>query len=178
MIDDEEDHDPWNEPSHRHPRARKLMTDEVLWDCVNELAPFGSDEGADAYEEFRSWRAENPGVNLTACLDWILMGKLEQYTGRLAEDDVLARHVDHGDPEAMLGLDYPDIFTLDATIIATVLGQLICEGGIDPEAKPFARIAIRRQSHPAVLSQGYRDPETMKERVAILESVAKVIEAG
>ena len=37
-----DDHDPWNEPSHRHPR-NELMHDEILWDCVNELAPFGSD---------------------------------------------------------------------------------------------------------------------------------------
>ena len=43
-----DDHDPWNEPSHRHPRANELMQDPMFWDCVNELAPFGSDEGADA----------------------------------------------------------------------------------------------------------------------------------
>ena len=63
MNDDE--HDPWNEASHRHPRAQQLMAPE-LWDCVDEDAPFGSDEGADAYASYREWRAENPEAPLMA----------------------------------------------------------------------------------------------------------------
>src|SRR5258708_5195339 len=64
----DDDHDPWNEPGHRHPRAQQLM-DQAPWDCVDELAPFGSDEGADAYVEYRSWRSENPGQDLMRCID-------------------------------------------------------------------------------------------------------------
>ena len=94
----DDDHDPWNDPAHRHPRAVKVM-DESLWDCVNEHAPFGSDERADAYAEWRDWRASHPTENLTACLTWI---------GTESE--------------------YADVFTYDATIIATVLGQLVDEG--------------------------------------------------
>jgi uncharacterized protein YfeS len=90
--------------------------DDSLWDCVNELAPFGSDEGADAYAEYRSWRAAHPGEDLAACLAWI-----------------------GGEG------DYPDAFTYDATIIATVLGQLVDEGRIDASVKPAARAAIARQ---------------------------------
>src|SRR5688572_25963250 len=111
----DDDHDPWNEPTHRHPRAQSLMPEE-LWDCVNELAPFGSDEGSDAYASFREWRARNPGESLVRCIEWI------------------------GDED-----DYPDEFTFDATIIATVLGQLVDEGRIDASAKPAARAAISRQ---------------------------------
>ncbi len=111
-----DDHDPWNEVAHRHPQAQEVM-DDALWDCVDEDAPFGSDEGADGYAEYRSWRNENPGASLTACLEWI------------------------GD-EA----DYPDEFTYDATIIATVLGQLVSEGRIDAAAKPAAYASIARQS--------------------------------
>jgi uncharacterized protein YfeS len=135
MIDD---HDPWNDPSHRHPRAQELM-DEALWDCVNELAPFGSDEGADAYAEYRSWRASHPGEDLAACLAWI------------------------GDES-----DYPDAFTYDATVIATVLGQLVDEGRIDPGVKPSARTAIARQVDEA-------DDE---ERRDLLGKALSAIEAG
>ena len=86
---DHDEHDPWNEPSHRHPRASELMSDDRLWDCINELAPFGSDEGAVAYCEYRRWRAGNPASNLTLCVDWILAGKLTAYDDSLADVDTL-----------------------------------------------------------------------------------------
>jgi uncharacterized protein YfeS len=133
----EDEHDPWNEVAHRHPRARELMADS-LWDCTDEDAPFGSDEGADAYSEFRDWRAENPGAPLQACLDWI------------------------GDQSA-----YPDAFTYDATIIATVLGQLVSEGRIDEDAKPAAYNAIARQISAAD-----------EHRLELLKAVEAAIQAG
>jgi uncharacterized protein YfeS len=133
-----DDHDPWNEPGHRHPRAQELM-DEALWDCTNELAPFGSDEGADAYSEYRSWRAEHPRADLATCIAWI------------------------GDED-----NYPDTFTFDATILATVLGQLVDEGRIDASVKPAARAAIARQLEEA-------DDD---DRRALLEASLRAIEAG
>ena len=166
------EHDPWNEPSHRHPRASELMADETLWDCVNELAPFGSDEGADAYCEFRGWRADNPTSDLTACVDWILGGKLNNYDESLADVDAL----ESSDLSAQ-SFGYSDAFTLDATIIATVLGQLVDEGRIDSAAKPFAYIAISRQSHPIILAE-YKEETVANERRSILEAVRQVIEAA
>jgi uncharacterized protein YfeS len=132
------DHDPWNEHGHRHPRAHELM-DEALWDCVNEHAPFGSDEGAEAYEEYRSWRAAHPGTDLRGCIDRI------------------------GDEGS-----YPDQFTFDATIIATVLGQLVNEGRIDASVKPSARRAIARQTEAA------EDDE----RRELLAKALRAIDAG
>jgi uncharacterized protein YfeS len=167
-----DDHDPWNEPSHRHPRARELMTDEVLWDCANELAPFGSDEGADAYAEYRRWRGENPGANLIDCLTWILGPNKAAYNATLTQDSAV-----RDSHKSANEFGYSDAFTLNATIITTVLGQLVDEGRIDPEAKPFARVAIDRQSHLLVLSR-YRDEPTIAERRAILRSIQRVIEAA
>ena len=132
-----DERDPWNDEEQRHPRAREIMATE-LWDCVNENAPFGSDEGADAYSEYRTWRASNPTAPLTACIQWI---------GNEA--------------------DYPDTFTFDATIIATVLGQLVDEGRIDTDAKPFANRAIQRQMEAAD-----------DDRADILRAVAAAIDAG
>jgi hypothetical protein len=85
----------------RHPRAQTLMAPE-LWDCVNEDSPFGSDEGADAYYENRAWRSENPKAPLVDCIAW---------TGDESQ--------------------YSDAFTFDATVIATVLGQLVDKGRIE-----------------------------------------------
>lgn len=166
-----DDHDPWNEPSHRHPRANQLMRDEILWDCVNELAPFGSDEGATAYVEYRNWRADNPDANLLDCLSWILGGKQDAYNASLTNDSA----IQIGDESAQ-GFGYGDAFTLDATIIATVLGQLVDEGRIDDDAKPFAAIALRRQSHPTTLAM--LDDSSAAARAAILKSVQDAIDAA
>jgi uncharacterized protein YfeS len=167
-----DDHDPWNETSHRHPRAHELMCHEILWDCVNELAPFGSDEGADAYDEYRRWRSENPGSSLTDCLSWILGGKQTEYNATLTLDAAI-----EDSEESANRFGYPDAFTLDATIIATVLGQLVDEGRIDVEAKPFAKVAIDRQIHPRILAK-YRDEAIIAERRGILQSVQQVIDAA
>jgi len=132
-----DDHDPWNEVSHRHPRANELL-DDALWDCSDEEAPFGSDEGADAYTEYRDWRAENPKAPLRECIEWI------------------------GDEE-----NSADAFTFDATIIATVLGQLVDEGHIDADVKPVAAKAIARQMKGA-----------SPERRALLRKTKAAIDAG
>jgi uncharacterized protein YfeS len=161
------DHDPFNEPETAHPRARELMTEESLWDCVDEEAPFGSDEGNDAYYEFRAWRKRNKKKNLTACLSWIMDGKLQNYTDELFSDETIERDLDDPD-ESFLADDY-DVFTLDTTVIATALGQLLDEGRIDAEAKPYVRVAINRQLHSKVL--------TSKHRKKILLAIKRVVDA-
>ncbi len=150
------EHDPFNEPDTAHPRARELMREALFWDCVDEGAPFGSDEGSDAYYEWRNWREENPDVPLTECFDWILAGNLDAYNDSLASDEQIEN--DAANPaDALLGNDY-DMFTLDTTIIATGLGQLMDEGMIDPVAKPFMLVAIKRQRHPQA---GHYDATTL-----------------
>jgi hypothetical protein len=51
--------------------------------------------------------------------------------------------------------DY-DIFTIDTTVIATALGQLLDEGHVDVEAKPYVQVAIKRQLHPKILTSEHR----------------------
>lgn len=158
------EHDPFNEPEIAHPRARELMREPFFWDCVDEAAPFGSDEGSDAYYEWRDWRRENPQSPLSECFDWILGGKLAEYDDALASDSQV--EIDMENPEeAFLGDQY-DIFTLDTTIIATGLGQLMDEGRIDEDAKKYIRVAIKRQRHPGV---GPYDSAT-------LDAIARVVD--
>ncbi len=168
MDDDEneEDHDPFNEPERAHPRARELMVEELLWDCTDEEAPFGSDEGHDAYYEYRAWRRRYPDAPLTECLTWIVRGRLDEYNDELYSDAQVQR--DLADPEAAFLADDYDVFTLDATIIATALGQLLDEGQIDAAAKPYVRVALGRQLHPAIVSSG--------ERREVLTAVARVVD--
>src|SRR5262245_3593365 len=163
------DHDPFNEPETAHPRARELMTEEFLWDCVDEEAPFGSDEGHDAYYEFREWRQRNKEKPLTACLAWIMQGEdLKDYNDELCSDEAVERALEK--PAAAFLADAYDMFTLDATVIATALGQLLDEGRIDPEAKPYVRVAIKRQLHPKVV--------TSERRGEILLVVRRIVDAA
>jgi uncharacterized protein YfeS len=163
------DHDPFSEPETAHPRAGELMTEEFLWDCTDEEAPFGSDEGFDAYYEFREWRRRNRKQPLTACLAWIMQGEdLENYNDELCSDEAIERDLEKPD-QAFLADAY-DMFALDATVIATALGQLLDEGRIDPEAKPYVRVAIKRQLHPKVV--------TSEHRGKVLLAVRRVIDAA
>ena len=110
------EHDPFNQPELAHPRAREPL----FWDCVDEAAPFGSDEGSEAYYEWRNWRCKNSTESLNDCFNWILAGNLDGYNEALASDEQVARDAANPD-DALLGDQY-DMFTLDTTIIATGLG--------------------------------------------------------
>lgn len=158
------EHDPFNEPESAHPRARELMREPVFWDCADEGAPFGSDEGFDAYYEWRAWRTEHPQAPLTECLNWICDGRLAAYNHSLSTPEAVARDLAH--PDQALLADHFDIYTLDTTIIATGLGQLMDEGKIDATAKPYLKVAIARQRQPGT---GCYDAATLDaiERVVV-----------
>lgn len=158
------DHDPFNEPETAHPRARELMVEPLFWDCADESAPFGSDEGSDAYYEWRNWREENPDAPLTQCFKWILDSRLEEYNEALASDEQV--ELDSENPDNAFLAEHFDMFTLDTTIIATGLGQLMDEGTIDPDAKPFIHVAIKRQRNPKA---GHYDLTT-------LDAIARVVD--
>lgn len=160
------DHDPFNEPTLAHLRARELMTESFFFDCADEAAPFGSDEGFDAYYEWRDWRAENPDASLVACFEWILDGQLSGYNINLASDEQIKKDI--ANPDSAFLSDHYDMFTLDVTIMATGLGQLMDEGNIDADAKPYLAVAIQRQRHPEV---GFFELST-------LDAIARVVDAA
>lgn len=162
------DHDPFNEPEIAHARARELMLEPFFWDCVDELAPFGSDEGWDAYYEWRRWREDNPSRGLKDCLSWILDGKLDGYNDVLCSDARV--EADLESPDNAFLADHYDMFTLDTTVIATALGQLMDEGVLDAAARPYVITAITRQLHPRICK---RD-----ERREILAAVKRVVQAA
>lgn len=42
-----------------HPNAKRLMNEDFYWSPIDESAPFGSDDGADTYNGFATWRQRN-----------------------------------------------------------------------------------------------------------------------
>lgn len=149
MADDEELYGIDRE--HGHPRAIELIPDEFFWDCADELAPFGSDEGDTALEEFRDWRSEHPDDAVEDCIMWTIeeVGEMdvEEYSDDIANEERVAELMDDEDFD-----DQQYIYTLDASVIATGFAQLVDEGKIDAEVKPYVARALKRQMIYAKLS--------------------------
>jgi uncharacterized protein YfeS len=168
---------PYNLKKGAHPRARKLMPHAPLWDIVNENAPFGSDDGNAALDEFAAWRAAHPSAPLLEFLAWTMdspasadwkmpLGPNE------TSDAVLADWI----AQAKAGtFDFHnEVWRRDTNIIASALAQLVHEGTIDAEAKPFVMLAVMRQSHPAVLEYN----SNTRSRTLMMERIRAAIEAA
>ncbi|GAB4020228.1 hypothetical protein GCM10028773_25410 [Spirosoma koreense] len=144
-----------------------LFPEEFFWDSVDEGAPFGSDEGDTALANFRRWRQTYPTANLTQCLKWVL-----EEVGETSSEAYLAQTLSKEQLNKQLSENSFDdqqyIYTLDASVIATGLGQLVDEGRIDKAAQPFISQAIDRQLIWSELQglQEYNDHlKIMKERL-------------
>ncbi len=46
-------------PETAHPKAKELLKDDFYWSPIDECAPFGNDDGSDAFYGFRKWRLNN-----------------------------------------------------------------------------------------------------------------------
>lgn len=126
-----------------HPRAIELVPEEFFWDCGDDLAPFGSDEGHTALEEWREWRRQSPDAPALDCLIWTIESvgeiKFSDYGSSLLSRDKIKTQVEDRKFD-----DLQYIFTLDTSVIATAFGQLVDEGKIDRDLKPVVEIAIER----------------------------------
>ncbi|MDO1451960.1 hypothetical protein Q0590_37170 [Rhodocytophaga aerolata] len=127
-----------------HPKAVELIPEEFFWDCVDEAAPFGSDEGDTALGEYRDWRQNNPNQSLLECLIWVIedVGEMDfqKYNSKMLNRKKIAAQIDDDDFD-----DQQFIYTLDLSVITTGFGQLVDEGTIDAEAIPVVELAIDRQ---------------------------------
>jgi len=129
---------------HGHPRAVELAPEPFFWDCGDELAPFGSDEGHTALGEFLGWRKKHPAAPLLDCLRWVVedVGEMvfKRYNAELLNRAALTDLM--RDPAFN---DQQYVYTLDVSVFSTGFAQLVLEGTIDAEAKPVLRVALDRQ---------------------------------
>ena len=66
------------EKEKAHERAIELVPEDFFWNCTDDLAPFGSDEGDMALSEFRDWKKSNPNAKTYECLRWTIEGVSER----------------------------------------------------------------------------------------------------
>lgn len=129
-----------------HPNAKRLMKDEFFFSVIEETAPFGSDDGADAYAGFKDWRpmhgSESPVKFLhdlienwgypTFDLHETSFEKLKPYL----EESFTGNRRMRG---------------IDAAIVAVAFGQLYLEGTIDSDIKELAKLSVKRELLPEIL---------------------------
>jgi uncharacterized protein YfeS len=157
-----------------HPKAIELIPEDFFWSCIDELAPFGSDEGDTALAEYRDWRKENPTTPTLECLKWVIesVGEMEfaNYNSEMLSRTKVQSQLDDEDFN-----DQHYIYTLDNSVIATGFAQLVDEGIIEAENKKIIQIAIYRQIIWAELSE---DWEHAKEYISNLKILDRALKAA
>ncbi|MEN7551913.1 hypothetical protein AAG747_28625 [Rapidithrix thailandica] len=156
-----------------HTRALELIPEAFFWSGIDELAPFGSDEGFTALSEFRRWKRVFPDKPILGCLQWTIesVGEMEfaEYNESLLDRKRIQAQLENSDFD-----EHQYIYTLDVSVIATGFGQLIDEGTIDPEIKPILRLAIDRQKLWAGFASQWKFKEEYIQRLQVLSRVLKV----
>jgi len=154
-----------------HPKAIELVPEEFFWSCIDELAPFGSDEGDIALAEYRDWRKSNPNTPTLKCLKWVIesVGEMDfaDYNQKITDKKLIKSQLEDDGFD-----DQQYIYTLDNSVIATGFAQLVDEGIIEQQNKPIVQLAIDRQKIWAELSEGW---EHSKEYIANLRVLERAL---
>jgi len=155
-----------------HGRALELVPEDFFWDGVDQLSPFGSEEGDNALVEFRDWRMANPDAPLRDCLKRVIEDRtnsdVEGYNETLASKELLQKQVKdkNFDAERL-------IYDLDTAVIATGFAQLVDEGRIDEDCKAWIRLALDRQRVWAGLMKDWPYAKEYTEHLSVLDRVLK-----
>ncbi|RYY90004.1 MAG: hypothetical protein EOO15_04375 [Chitinophagaceae bacterium] len=153
-----------------HPLAKRLMDEDFYWSPIEETAPFGSDDGAEAYAGFRDWRRTHPA---TAPLRFLtaLISRWGYRPFDLHELNIVPL-------KAYLAQEEIAVMQMsgtDAAIVAIAFGQLYLEGKVDPGFNTLAQTALRRQLLPDILGlwgadyQGKRELQLRKMLAVLME---------
>lgn len=156
-----------------HKRAIELIPEEFFWSCIDELAPFGSDEGDTALADFRDWRKENPKTPTIECLKWVIESVGEMNFDNY-NSDILSRAKIKSQLEDEDFDDQQYIYTLDISVIATGFAQLVDEGVIEFENKKIIQLAIDRQIIWAELSLDQEHSQEYISNLKVLERALKL----
>ena len=173
-VPEEIEEEPYGiDKDNAHEKAIELIPEEFFWSCIDELAPFGSDEGDMALSEFRDWKKENPNTETFECIKWTIEGVSEKSLADYNEK-ILDRNLIKLQLEDENFNDQQYIFTVDISVIATGFGQLVDEGKIDEKNKPLIQLAIDRQKIWAELATEWEYGNEYIEKLNVLNRALKV----
>lgn len=155
------------EKSIAHPKALELLKDDFYWDCGNESAPFGSDEGSDCFDDLCIWKDKNPTLPLPVIK--FINSKWNEYKSYTPEIDIRSTNLDN-EKHLMWFCE-----TLDEEIIAIGFGQIVIEGKIGLDVKDLTLKAIQRQLSKECSYHRNLSERLETERIEILEKEREVL---
>ncbi len=172
-IAEEIEEEPYGiDKDNAHERAIELIPEEFFWSCIDELAPFGSDEGDMALSEFRDWKKDNPNKEIYECLKWTIEGvsekSLAEYNEKILDKSLIQSQLDDDNFD-----DQQYIYTVDISVIATGFGQFVDEGKIDSKNKPLIQLAIDRQKNWAELATDWEHRNEYIKNLKVLDRILK-----
>jgi len=148
-----------------HPKFREHFTDDLYYDCTDEFAPFGSDEGDTSLREVEDdlKRAVKEGTGFL----FVLMVKV------MIDDDLKGAYPTEDNSreavEAVLknnSLD--DMINCDMTLYSTAFAQIKTIGWIDAELKQLALNAMKRMDMAHEIDQNDYVREVLAETQTIM----------
>ena len=122
-----------------HPKAVSLMKEDWFWSEIDDLSPFGNDDGADALYLFKDWREDNKNVNP----EFFLIDLDKRWGMSFAHKEITS--------EAELeNIEKQNQFyrNIDRSIIGTAFAQIALEGTLSNRLKELAIKAIQRALTP------------------------------
>lgn len=156
-----------------HENAIKIADYEFFWDCWDELAPFGSEEGALAFMDFCDWRIIYPDADIIEYYVELLSSwdlDPSDFNECMLDNEIIIRIIRDFDFEEK-------ILILDIIIIATGFAQLILEGKIDDRVKDIIHLSLLRQLNHNVLDAFLTDNESWKyDRYKYLQILLIILE--
>jgi uncharacterized protein YfeS len=154
------------DPATCHPHFNELMQEDFYFDCVDELAPFGNDDGAATLSKLEDWYRKRKGK---ADIVEFMFNLIDGFGFKYACDGCV-QLLDMDEINQLMDEDEFFIDCMDQAVIATVLGQLKIEGKIDPRLKELGFITIERQK---LITQQYNTsnlPNSWLERLEVMKT--------
>ena len=152
-------------PLTSHPRFRAHFKDEFYYDCVDEEAPFGSDEGSDTLAQIEEDMRKNKAPDFAAFPKKIV----ETYWDM---DYIPASDLSKEVIEKLVKADEMNLIQSDMVTYATAFAQIKITGKLDESLKAAALNAMKRLKTTAlILRWGATDEpsETLLQMIRDLE---------
>ncbi|SIN94259.1 hypothetical protein [Chitinophaga niabensis] len=129
-----------NTYENAHIKARELFTEEFYWSPIEETSPFGNDDGADAFYQFREWRETNQTASPLIFIE-LLLDTWGYSRGAAPHDAEVAEYLV---ARSKLGINN--------VIIAVGFGQFVLEGKIDKDLLVRTIQSVEKECAPSRLS--------------------------
>lgn len=147
-------------PLTSHPYFRNYFSDKMYYDSCDEEAPFGSDEGHDAFTALQELLRRNPQANIY------------EFPKKLIEKDwgltYLPPVPNQSDEELKAQVEQKynglsggqELLQTDQIILATTLGQIKIMGKLDLELKSLAFASLERMERMYRLIWDWKDEQS------------------